>query len=279
MIRRGVVHSQATPGGETVLGLDAAWTETQPSGVSLVSKATGCWKCIAVAPSYQAFLDLAEGRAVDWSEHQPGCVPNPGKLLDAATDLLGGQRVSVVAVDMPLSTKQFTARRGADNAASCEFGKYGCGVHSPSAKRPGPIGEGLTRGLTAEGYCLAAKESPHNVSGVFLEVYPHAALLKLLHLGYRLPYKVSKTSRYWPDKSIKHRVQNVIKEFGRILRALRGQIEGIDLTIPETSMTLSRLKPYEDALDSLVCAWVGIQYLGHKAIPYGDEDAAIWVPA
>jgi predicted RNase H-like nuclease len=278
VIRKGTVNWQATTDCETVLGLDAAWTENHPSGVSLVSKSTGRWKCVAVAPSYQAFFDVAEGRAVDWYEHPTGSAPNPSKLLDAAANLLDGQRVSLVAVDMPLSSRRITGRRGADIAVSREFGKYGCAVHTPNAKRPGSIGEALTRGFEAEGYRLATKERQPHEPRTLLEVYPHPALLRLLQLDYRLPYKVSKTSRYWPSQSIENRVRSLIKEFRRILAALSGQISGIDLTIPDTTTGLSRLKPYEDALDSLVCAWVGIRYLRNKAVPYGDEEAAIWVP-
>lgn len=272
------MDSQVTTDCETILGLDAAWTENHPSGVSLVSKSAGRWECVAVTPSYQAFLSIAEGRPVDWNDRPRGAVPNPSTLLSAATSLLGGHRVSVVAVDMPLSTKQITGRRKADNDVSRQFGKYGCAVHNPNAKRPGPIGEVLTRGFEANGYRLATKRCELHGSRVLLEVYPHSALLRLLRLNYRLPYKVSKTSRYWPNQSKENRVLNIIKGFRGILAALRENFTGIDLTIPETAKNLSSLKSYEDALDSLVCAWVGIRYLENKAVPHGDDDAAIWVP-
>jgi predicted RNase H-like nuclease len=38
------------------------------------------------------------------------------------------------------------------------------------------------------------------------------------------------------------------------------------------------MKPIEDKIDALVCAWVGIQVLDGKAEPIGDESAAIWLP-
>jgi predicted RNase H-like nuclease len=41
---------------------------------------------------------------------------------------------------------------------------------------------------------------------------------------------------------------------------------------------LSRFKTYEDALDALVSAWVGMKYLEGNATPYGDSTAAIWIP-
>ena len=233
---------------------------------------------VAVAPSYQAFLNLAEGLSVDWNDRAHGSAPSPQELLRGAEKLLQGRYVSVVAVDMPLSKRCITGRRNADNALSQEFGKYGCAAHSPSENRPGWIGEGLTRGFVAEGYKLATKGGEPNPPNALMEVYPHPALVRLMHLDYRLPYKVSKTSRYWPGRPIGQRVGNIISELNKLMTALSAPIECINLSIPAIAVSLSSLKPFEDALDSLVCAWVAIQFLENKAIPYGDEDAAIWVP-
>jgi predicted RNase H-like nuclease len=38
------------------------------------------------------------------------------------------------------------------------------------------------------------------------------------------------------------------------------------------------LKAYEDALDAIVCAWVGVCALEGRATPLGNELSAIWVP-
>jgi len=48
-----------------ILGIDAAWTEKEPSGVALIEGARGGWRCVAVTPSYGTFLALAEGTPVD----------------------------------------------------------------------------------------------------------------------------------------------------------------------------------------------------------------------
>jgi len=39
-----------------------------------------------------------------------------------------------------------------------------------------------------------------------------------------------------------------------------------------------RLKAYEDKLDAVVCAAVGIACLNGEAEAYGDNDSAVWVP-
>jgi hypothetical protein len=66
----------------------------------------------------------------------------------------------------------------------------------------------------------------------------------------------------------------------RILAALKREISGITVTLPQAVQvhTLAELKPYEDMLDALVCCWIGTNYLAGEAEPFGDADAAIWMP-
>jgi hypothetical protein len=40
---------------QAVLGIDAAWTLTQPSGVALVAERRSGWRMVAAEPSYQRF--------------------------------------------------------------------------------------------------------------------------------------------------------------------------------------------------------------------------------
>lgn len=49
-----------------VLGIDAAWTTTEPSGVAVAARTDAGWRVCGVAPSYDAFLALADRSAVDW---------------------------------------------------------------------------------------------------------------------------------------------------------------------------------------------------------------------
>ena len=57
-------------------------------------------------------------------------------------------------------------------------------------------------------------------------------------------------------------------------------INGIPEFIPKPSevTTLASLKPVEDRLDGLICAWVGIEHLAGRTVGLGDDTAAIWVP-
>jgi predicted RNase H-like nuclease len=263
-----------------VLGIDAAWTEKEPSGVALLEGSPGEWRCVAVAPSYDSFLSLAEGVSVDWSIKAKGATPAVGQLVAAANDLLGGQDLAAVAVDMPLSTEPITCRREADVAISRCFGSKGCATHTPSADRPGRVSARLRKVFGVAGFSLATSTTAAGEPDRLIEVYPHPALLSLTRANYRVPYKVGRSLRYWQGTSTACRRAKLLDEFEKILAALREEISGILIKFPKPAevASLRALKLYEDSLDALVCAWVGAKYLEEEAKPYGDHTAAVWVP-
>lgn len=52
----------------TILGIDAAWTAKEPSGMVLMTLRDARWHCVAVAPSHAPLIGLAQGRPIDWSD-------------------------------------------------------------------------------------------------------------------------------------------------------------------------------------------------------------------
>jgi len=269
------------PPAAAVLGIDAAWTPRQPSGVALIAATPAGWQCIAVAPSYAGFLALALGEQVDWTARTSGCPPDAAALLAASAALLGGREPTVVAVDMPLSRQLITGRRPADNHISRVFGARKCGTHSPSVQRPGPLADDFARAFAALGFQLATSATRPGAPNRVLEVYPHPALLRLLDAPERVMYKVGRTRAYWPAADPTRRRANVIQVLQTVLDGLRREIAAIPLVLPAAAggVGLAPLKRFEDALDALVCAWVGARYLAGAVDAYGDSDAAIWVPA
>lgn len=205
---------------------------------------------------------------------------NVGSLLEAA-ESLAGERVTVVAVDMPMARSLIVARRVADNRISMAFGGKGCSTHSPTAIRPGDVGRDLHRGFQEHGYNLIT-DLPFESRPSLIEVFPHVALLRLLGAEYRIPYKVGKTTSYWPGTSRLCRVERLIEQWLRIVDALGREITGVRtvLSIPPISAktSLASLKSFEDSLDAAICAWVGLRFMRGLAEPYGNEDAAIWAP-
>jgi predicted RNase H-like nuclease len=183
-------------------------------------------------------------------------------------------------MDMPLSLEPITGRRAADHAVSRAFGNQGCAVHSPSAQRPGPLADEVRARAAALGFPLATASTPAGACPALIEVYPHPALLHLLPCDYRVPYKVVKTTRYWPDATLPARVARLHEQHSRIHSALAAYVIDVPRQLPTPAQigSLASLKAHEDALDALVCAWVGIRYVQGECRAYGDESAAIWIP-
>ncbi|MFZ3083141.1 hypothetical protein [Rhodoferax ferrireducens] len=80
---------------------------------------------------------------------------------------------------------------------------------------------------------------------------------------------------------MEERIDALLLEFSAIHAALVKVFGSIGLPLPLAAsvLTLSALKRYEDALDALVCAWVGVCYMQGTAIAHGDDTAAIWCPS
>ncbi|CRY92282.1 conserved hypothetical protein [Synechococcus sp. WH 8103] len=271
--------NQPTP--VQVLGIDAAWTAHNPSGVALVQRAADGWQCLALAPSYDSFLAIAAGEPWDQGRKAQGSEPDPEALLEACHQL-AGQPVDCVSVDMPLATTPITSRRAADTAIASLFGPKGCAVHSPSALRPGAIADQLRERFAELGVALHTT-TPARQGPALIECYPHVALLALLNRNYRVPYKVSRSALYWKAERppVAERVRRLLAEFTAIHQALSQRISAIPLTLPQPHevTTLSSLKPVEDMLDALICAWIGIEHLEGRTFGLGDTTAAIWLPA
>jgi predicted RNase H-like nuclease len=257
-----------------VLGIDAAWTAGQPSGVALVRSRGRAWDCVALAPSYESFLALAAASPVDWRARPRGGTPDCDALLVAATSLAGAPP-DVIAIDMPLATRRITGRRAADNAISSAYAARGLGVHTPNELRPGPIADTMRLGFGRHGYRVATSRTPPGTPRVLIEAFPHAAAIRLAGADYRVPYKLARAAQYWPELVAVKRRRALLAQWAVLRRALAGVIRGGELRIPSRG-PLAQLKRYEDALDALICAWIGIEYLGGRLRAHGDASAAVW---
>jgi predicted RNase H-like nuclease len=266
----------------SILAIDAAWTAFEPSGIALLHGEEGDWRCQAVAPSYEQFVDLVNGSRVDWTARPTGNEPAVEEWLRIA-EHLNGAPVDLVTVDMPLSMSVINGRRAADDAISRAFGGRGCGTHTPNVKRPGEISDQLRIDFAELGYPLGTTRTPFGTTPALIEVYPHPALLLLLGADYRVPYKASRAGRYWPLLSPTERRRKIAGIWQEIYGALAANFSVSDLPLPTPDeaehLRTSELKRFEDGLDALICGWVGIGYLQGRCTAYGDETAAIWTPS
>jgi predicted RNase H-like nuclease len=259
-----------------VLGIDAAWTATRPSGVALAVERSDGWHLLVAATSYWHFHNLAEhGRPI--APSPSSTLPDARALLATASALCDGA-VDLVAIDMPLARSPIVGRRKSDNAVSIAYGGRKCGTHSPSACRPGKISTTLRKDFERIGYPLRT-EIPL-LPGV-IEVYPHPALVELTGAHERLPYKASKVRNYWPSASPSERRDRLYRQWHEIAILLEGKIAGVAEALPKlkADATGFELKAYEDALDAVICVWIAICAIEGRAMPFGDDNSAIWIPS
>ncbi|RDL48403.1 hypothetical protein BLJAPNOD_04678 [Ensifer sp. M14] len=258
----------------SVLGIDAAWTEREPSGVALIADDGSGWQLVEVAASYSAFLqrDLS---GVPILRHR-GSMPDATAIIEVASGKVGTP-VDLVAIDMPLSMTPITGRRASDNMISSLYGARHASTHTPSVTRPGKLSDELRIGFNDIGYPLAVE---HPAGRVLIEVYPHPALIELADAERRLPYKASKISKYWPEVAPGARLEKLIEVWSQIVDLLDARIRGVAaaLTLPSVTARRYEMKAFEDSLDAVVCAWVGACVMDGTASAYGDEESAIWVP-
>ncbi len=91
----------------SILGVDTAWTPTEPSGVALVVGEGPEWRILCVAPSYESFLGCASGHGVDWTaDNFTGCAPDAESLLSAARSIAGIDPI-LIALDLPIAKVPF----------------------------------------------------------------------------------------------------------------------------------------------------------------------------
>lgn len=250
--------------GVAVLGVDAAWTATHPSGVALVTRSNGRPKVERVACSFRAFVGASEDDAA------ASLAPTVEDVIRAARRL-ADVPLACVAMDIPLSRRPIRERRTADRAISRAFGAMKCAAHSPNANRPGSWGRALQRSAEQAGYTLQVAGDPPGLLRVraLIEVYPHPALLRLCGVAERFRYK----SKF--PETVRRQA------FASIVEMLEREMDDIpmDQVVPPEGATGRQWKACEDSLDALVCCWIALEYLSARAIPYGDGTAAIWVPA
>jgi hypothetical protein len=91
-----------------VLGIDAAWTSTQPTGVALVRRRNAAWETLGVASSYTSFILCASKSDVAWATGRfVGTRPDMRSLLTSA-ESIGGASVDIVVIDMPTAGPRVT---------------------------------------------------------------------------------------------------------------------------------------------------------------------------
>jgi len=258
---------------KVVLGIDAAWTDKNPSGIAVAIEKPEGWVLKGAFPSVEHFTAEAHKRPAP--EKPSGGVGQAHELLEA-TRAFAGRLPDVVAIDMPMALEPITTRRASDDALSRAYGAKWCAAHSPNAQRPGPISDRLREGFGEAGYPLCVREI---ATPGLIEVFPHPALVELCDEPKRLPYKVGKLRSYWPKSKPEHRRLLLSGEWSSIGTVLEPYLQGAGACCSTSEFTPKQLKSQEDMIDAIICCICGIRALEGGAKPLaGDDLSAIWVP-
>jgi len=240
----------------TILGWDAAWT---PTG-------SGAWCVVDFEPEGSGLLRMLETTPRE-----------SGASLTSLNRLLDHYNPEVVAVDLPLSLDPVRGYREADRETTRAFSKYGCPVHSPTRSRPGEWGDACMEVFASHGYSLKT-ELPVGARAL-LEVYPHTVALYILRASYRIPYKVQRAGRYYPNRVPLERKRRVAADVCRLRETLGEVVRDLPSRLSvEPGMRLPKWKGVEDQVDALLCAVAGKAALSGSFHPFGNSRAAVWNP-
>ncbi|MBM9463785.1 DUF429 domain-containing protein [Aeromicrobium sp. YIM 150415] len=228
-------------GAVEFVGVDLAWGERGRTG-------------LAALDGSGALVDTASVRTDD--------------EIDA---WLAPRDLAVVAVDAPLLVPNETGMRSGEAEVTSAFGRYGAGCHATNRGRPWfdpPRGELLARrhGWTTD---------PRRVEGVVcVEVYPHAALVGLFALPYRLAYKRGRGRMIDERREEFSRLLGLLESVRR-LRLMSSPVWARLRTAVEGARRQVDLDRVEDEIDAIVCAdlaWRWRHEAGTLRV-YGDPSA------
>lgn len=229
----------------TFAGVDLAWGEN-------------AWTGIAVVDQAGRLTEMGRVRTDD--EIASFLAAHPAGLL--------------VSVDAPLIVRNLTGRRPCEQVISTLFGRFHAGAHSSNLALPsfrdGPRGGRLAVVL---GLDVDPAFPPREHVRRAIEVYPHPATVTLFGLDRVIPYK-QKPGRT-PDA---RRVA---------MLELMDRVDGLERAEPplvtkgcsawqqarrsvDAAITHSQLNVWEDAVDAVLCAYIGMHRWWH-----GDAESAV----
>lgn len=168
----------------------------------------------------------------------------------------------MLAVDAPLTVPNQTGNRQAERLLAQAFGRYQASAYPANrtilSRYNGgePRAEPLFRLLQPLGITIRAELEPQTLVRQAVEVYPHPAMVTLFGLTTTLHYK----ARYPRDVR-----ERAFATYQAGLRSLADR-EPACLIPPELLQaeqlrgSTQALKTYEDRLDAILCAYVGLYY-------------------
>jgi len=240
------------------IGIDLAWSGKNPTGLAALDTDPTGQVATLLEPPTQTILTDAP-------------------IVAFVEQAAGDDPTVIVAIDAPLAVPNFTGRRPAEARLSAAFQRFHAGAHPANRQRLGSYNGGEVRGevivqaLEGMGIRHSPVIAPRQPTRQVIEVYPHPAMIVLFNLDRVLKYKRRREGR-----------REEFKKYQNYLRGL--QTASPALIIPASFDLLGEqhldrrgksLKAYEDQLDGIFCAYIGLYYWfwgAERCHIFGDAD-------
>ncbi|MEM7600230.1 MAG: DUF429 domain-containing protein [Verrucomicrobiota bacterium] len=241
--------TKSGPVATAIIGIDLAWGEKNPDGVTI--------------------LGFEKGLKSDPGHLSTQLTRGDENLLAALAPYLSWDRV-MVAIDAPTICRNEGGSRPVDKACTRLFGRFEAGCHPVNRRlcvRPFRVAEAFE----TRGYKLTADpDTPRFVS----EVYPHPATIRLFGLEKTIKYKKGRVAEKRAEFS---RYQCHLEDY------LSREMPWLANSEPHCELlTQPWTKPIEDQVDSILCAAIAhrhLKYHGQKSQILGDDiDGHMLIP-
>lgn len=188
-----------------------------------------------------------------------------GRLLDACADLRGDDEIlawvrrwlgasGVIGIDMPTIVPNDAGSRRCERELAAVFRKHHAGPY-PAHRNLDPFRDGgraarIIDALRPDGVVEDVTIAPRDARNVAIEVFPHAAMVRLFGLDRIYPYK--KKQRPWAT---------VLAAWSRYRASLATLAAAdppllLDETLVPSEASARRYKQFDDLLDGIICAYV-----------------------
>lgn len=224
------------------VGIDLAWSKKHPSGLAALDYDPNTGVALLLQLPTQTIL-------------------TDDQIIAFVHQAVDNDPTTIVAIDAPLAVPNVTGRREAETQLNRAFQQFEAGAHPANRKQLSAYNDGEVRGevivqrLAELGISHTPEIVPRHPSRQTFEVYPHPAMVVLFGLSRTLKYKRG-------SKRIE-----AFREYQKYLRGLQAVVPFLHL--PEDLNLLSetrlqqrgaKLKAYEDQLDAVLCAYIGLYY-------------------
>ncbi len=163
-----------------------------------------------------------------------------------------GEGPAILGIDAPTVIPNATGQRQGERELNAVFRKHLLNCHPANLGRPfAALTTGLAKRFEARGFQHADNIAPRKPGRYQIEVFPHAAIVRLFGLKHRIPYKKG---------SVVERVSE-LKRLRELMFTLRDANPPLDLpSLPEVPPGGQARKDVEDQLDAILCAYTSAHY-------------------